>query len=108
MVYENSMENYTDYQKYYKSRYYIGVNFITTRKFAERFWNRDCGPRPHEYEVCFYDKEWLHNVMIPSFELMAAVDDPHGEDGSHLLARREDKWVRALWYINQLPIWKGE
>jgi hypothetical protein len=108
LVYENSMENYTDFQKHYGSRYYIGVNFVTTRKFAERFWNRDCGHRPHEYEISFYDKEWLHTMMIPGFEIMASVDDPHGEEGSNLLARNEPKWKKIFEEVSALHAFKNE
>lgn len=85
-------DNFREYQKYYGKRYYIGVNFLTTKKFAHKFWNRDCGPRPHEYEIAAYDQAWLHTSIIPGaeFELQAPIDDEHGERGTSLLKRPDE------------------
>lgn len=88
----NMKEEFAEYCKFYNSRYYIGVNFITTKEFAFKFWNRDCGNRPHEYEIPGFDFAWMHKVMIPSFEVLAAVDDDHGADNSCLLKRNEEKF----------------
>lgn len=100
IIYDNTMENYTAFQRFYGSRYYIGVNFITSYRFARTFWSRDLGPRPHEYEICFYDKEWLRRIIIPSMEIQAAIDDDHGAEDSCLLKRKEIKWLKIIGEIN--------
>jgi hypothetical protein len=92
-IYRNTEENFNEYKKYYGSRYYIGCNFITTRDFALRFWGRP-GQRPHDYEIKDYSKEWGHTIMIPKVEILAPIDDDHGEDGSCLLKRNEPKFRR--------------
>lgn len=96
IIYENTMENYTAYRRFYGSKYYIGVNFITTHEFAKKFWARDLGPRPHEYEVSFYDKDMLHTVMVPRMEIQVAIDDDHGAEASCMLKRNEPKWERIF------------
>lgn len=89
--------NFGLFQKHYGSRYYIGVNFITTLEFAKKFWNRDTSAkRPHEYEVVEYNQYLEHICTIPGVEIMACIDDPHGEENSHLLARKEEKFWRIF------------
>lgn len=83
---------YADYCRAYGERYFLGVNFITTKEFALKFWNRDCGKTPHGYELARYDPAWEHTVMVPDREILAAVDDGHGEWGSNLLARQDKKF----------------
>lgn len=97
LIFVNNLTNFTAYQRYYKSRFYIGCNFITTREFANRFWNRDLGQRPHRHEIGRFDPKWIHVAMIPGFELQAAIDDDHGEPGTCLLKRSNcEKW-NEIW-----------
>lgn len=84
--------NYTAYCRAYGERYFLGVNFLTTRAFALRFWNRSLGPTPHTYELAKYDENWQHRVIVPAFEICAAIDDEHGQHNSHLLARKDKKF----------------
>lgn len=86
--------NFAQYQKHYGSRFYIGVNFLTTKEFAHKFWCRDKGLRPHDYEIPYFDPAFIHTAMIPAFELQAAIDDDHGETGTALLKRNEPKFLR--------------
>lgn len=96
-MFTNHSSNFIEYQKFYGTRYYIGVNFLTTLQFAKRFWGRDIKTkRPHEYEIVAYDENWIHNVMIPNTEMLAAIDDPHGEVGTDLLSRSEPKFNK-IW-----------
>lgn len=90
----NDIFNHNEYQRYYGKRYYIGVNFITTRLFAERFWNRKLSKRPHEHEVVNFNEEWFHNCMIPNIEILCAIDDNHGENGTRLLDRKDERFWR--------------
>lgn len=85
----NDEANFQQYQKHYGKRFYIGVNFLTTRLFAYTFWNRNMGKRPHEYEIGSFNSAWFHRCMIPApgFELQAPIDDDHGEAGTCLLKR---------------------
>lgn len=92
-IYDNNLSNHTEFQKYYGSRFYIGCNFITTHEFARKFWGRSLGARPHEYEFPAYSEEWRHICAIPKKEILAAIDDPHGEDGTDLLSRNEPKFL---------------
>lgn len=92
-IFKMNSANHHAYGMPYGGRYMIGVNFLTTRDFALRFWNRDCGHRPHEYEIGQFSSHWEHTCMIPSVELLAAVEDDHGADGSCLLKRSEPKWA---------------
>lgn len=96
-IFENNLSFHTQYQKHYGTRYYIGVNFITTLEFAKKFWNRDLGKRPHEYEIAKYDEKWFHTVMFPIFPVMETIDDDHGEPGTALLNRSDcEKWNK-IW-----------
>lgn len=88
--FDNSEKSFEIYQKAYGIRYYIGVNFITTKQFALRFWNRELGKRPHEYEISVFDKQWEHRCAIPLMEFHAAIDDDHGEPGTCMLKRKCD------------------
>lgn len=96
LIYVNNKTNYNLYQKYYGSRYYIGVNFITTLSFANIFWNRMHTfknlTRPHEWEISKYDANLECITMIPNIEIQCAIDDNHGEKGTCLLERKEDKF----------------
>lgn len=96
-VYCNDKIFHSLYQNHYGSRFYMGVNFITTKEFALKFWSRDCGKRPHDYEIAGYDEKWKHNVMFTNVELMCSIDDNHGEDGTRLLDRTDcEKW-NIIW-----------
>ncbi len=92
-IYANNFENFTAYQKFYGSRYYVGCNFITTRDFALKFWGQDVkSNRPHEYEIKEYRKDFEHTIMIPKKEIICSIDDDHGEEGTCLLKRNEPKF----------------
>ena len=92
LVYDNTLSNHNKYQKFYGSRYYIGVNFITTLEFAKKFWSRKINTnRPHEYEIAKYKMEFEHRCLIPNVEIMCAIEDNHGEAGTCLLERKEEK-----------------
>jgi len=97
-IFENNRLNFEKYQRYYVTRYYIGVNFITTKKFALKFWNRPNikDKRPHPYEIACFDRNWLHNCIIPNIEIQASIDDNHGEPKTCLLERNVDKF-RKIW-----------
>lgn len=95
-IFLHDERNHQEYQRHYVSRYYMGVNFITTREFALKFWNRDLGSTPHPYELSSYSREWEYRCMIPSRELQCAVEDNHGEDGSCILMRKEEKWEKIF------------
>ena len=99
----NSPEAFTLYQVPYTKRYWLGVNFITTRLFAEKFWGRDCGLRPHDYELEHYDENYLHTVLIPHVEIQAAIDDNHGEPNTCLLSRSNKKFYNIMQSINVSP-----
>lgn len=95
--YLNDLPNFRLYSHFYSSRYYIGVNFITSRKFALRFWDRPISSnRPHDWEIAGYDRSLIHSVLIPKFEVLAAIDDCHGEEGSCLFKRNEPKFQK-IW-----------
>lgn len=96
-VYSNTKFSFEQYCKHYGSRYYIGVNFITPKSFADFFWDRSLGKRPHEYEVAKFSNDWVHRVMIPHIELQCAIDDDHGEPNTCLLKRSDcEKW-NQIW-----------
>jgi len=97
LIFVNNLTNFTAYQHYYKSRFYVGCNFITTREFANRFWNRDLGLRPHGYEIGRFSHQWTHIAMIPGLELQAAIDDDHGEPNTCLLKRSNCKKWNKIW-----------
>jgi hypothetical protein len=101
-VFVNDEFNFKEYQRYYKSRYYIGVNFLTTKDFALRFWNRKIDARPHKYEVINYLPEYNHVCMIPNIEITASIDDPHGEEGTDLLTRKEIRFIESYKKAEQL------
>jgi len=94
--YINNLKTHNEYQKFYGTRYYIGVNFITKREFALKFWNRKLGMRPHGYEVSSYEKEYEHNCMIPNIEIQSSIDDDHGESNTCLLNRNELKYINLI------------
>lgn len=100
-IFCNDEKNHQLYQKYYGTRYYIGVNFITSREFAKKFWNRSLGPRPHDYEISTYTDSWKHICMIPHHEIQCAIDDDHGEKGTCLLKRKEPKWLQIIEQIER-------
>lgn len=91
-IFQNDESNHKLFQSAYGSRYYFGVNCITTRSFAEKIWNRKLGHRPHPYELARYSKEFEYKAYVPHKEVLVSIDDPHGHDGSHLLARHEEKF----------------
>lgn len=96
--------NHSEYGAHYGGRYLLGVNFITTREFALKFWDRDCGMRPHEYEISSYNEEWKHICMIPNIEILCAIDDDHGEPATCLLNRNEEKWNRIYEVKTEKPV----
>lgn len=102
-IFRMNAENHIEYGRHYGSRYFLGVNFLTTRDFAIKFWNRDIGHRPHEYEIDVYKPEWEHTCMIPSMEIQCAVDDDHGEPNTCLLKRNEEKFER-IYNIGGYPL----
>jgi hypothetical protein len=93
-VFVMNESNFIQYNQHYGSRYFIGVNFLTTKDFAIKFWGRELGTRPHAYEVPNFDRAFIHTAMIPAFELQAAIDDDHGETDTCLLSRNEPKFSR--------------
>lgn len=97
----NDENNFHQYCRHYGYRYYIGVNFITTDRFARLFWSRHLGPRPHDYEIPAYSKDWHHACMIPNVELQCAIDDDHGQPGTCLLKRMEPKWLEIISQVNK-------
>lgn len=96
-IFLHDERNHEEYQRHYVNRYYMGVNFITTRAFALKFWDRDMGNTPHPYELSSYSREWEYRCMIPSREIQCAVEDNHGEDGTCILMRKEEKWDRIFY-----------
>ncbi len=94
-IFNNDDIAYFHYQKHYGKRFYIGVNFITSVDFAYDFWKRDMGTRPHEYEISEPHQFQDHVCMIPKIEIQAAINDDHGEPGTCLLARKEEKWLKV-------------
>lgn len=92
VAYHNSEALHNIYQEPYKKRYWLGVNFITTKTYALKFWDRDCGAKPHDYELVNYDESLKHIVMVPPVEIQAAVDDDHDEPGTCLLQRNDAKF----------------
>lgn len=97
LIFENNFNNFDLYQSYYKKRYYVGVNFLTTRNFAKKFWSREMGAKPHDYEIARYSDDWKHRCMLlPGIELQASIDDDHGEKDTCLLKRGNEKWNR-IW-----------
>lgn len=87
-IFLNDKERFEQYCMHYGLRYYLGVNFITTRDFALKFWDREIeSNRPHEWEIAKFDAEFLHTVMVPRFPLLEAIDDDHGEPSTALLNR---------------------
>lgn len=94
----NDATNHFHNQKRYGKRFYLGVNFITTMKFALKFWDRPshASGRPHEYEIGSYLPEWEHRCLIPNIEIQAAIEDDHGEPATCMLKRQEQKWLK-IW-----------
>ena len=93
LIYENNKANHLLYQKYYHSRFHIGVNFFTSTSFAKSFWKRKFDSNtPHKWEISKHDASFIHNVLIPNIEIQCAIDDEHGEKGTCLLERKEDKF----------------
>lgn len=97
LVFDNNENNFQEYKKHYGERYYLGVNFITTRTFAYSFWRRPIvSHKPHAYEVCGYSHYLNHKCIIPSREIQCAIDDSHGEIGTSLIERKEEKYDRLI------------
>jgi hypothetical protein len=93
----NDQFSATEYSGGYQTgRFYIGVNFLTTKAFARKFWQRDFDSnRPHEWEISEYTPELEHSVLVPAFPVLASIDDDHGEPGSCLLKKSPWKWKEA-------------
>ena len=67
LIYDNNESNFREYKKHYGERYYLGVNFITSKTFAYSFWGRPIeSQRPHSYEIPAYDNYFNHKCIIPS------------------------------------------
>lgn len=98
----NNELNFQQYSKHYKWRFYVGVNFLTTKQFAEKFWGREIDSmRPHEWEIGDYNPEFYHTVLIPALPFLESIDDCHGEEGTQLKKSNSNpKWRR----ISQKPI----
>lgn len=89
----NNEENFNEYSKYYGCRFFIGVNFLTTKTFAKQFWGREFNSgRPHEWEISEYNPEFEHTVLIPNVPFLASIDDHHGEPGTELLKSKNKKF----------------
>lgn len=94
--FHNDQHNHALNQKVYGSRYYIGAGVILTKPFAMRLYARHFdSSRPHDWEIVRYEPEFEHSCALPRREYLCSVDDPHGQTGSNLLARRE----RRFWDI---------
>jgi len=96
VIFLHGQENHTEYCKFYEVRNHLGVNWITTKLFAFKFWNRHYEPkgdsRPHLWEEKYYKEEFKHIAMIPAKEIFASIDDDHGEVGTSLLKRQDKKF----------------
>lgn len=96
VIFLHDQQNHIEYCKFYELRYHLGVNWITNKLFAFKFWNRGYEPkaipRPHELEKKHYSEEWKHIAMIPHREIFASIDDDHGEEGTSLLKRQDKKF----------------
>lgn len=96
-IFLNDRGNFSRYQNHYGRRYYIGVNCITTKEFAEKIWGRPINDsRPHSYEIPDFDENFLHICMIPKMELQCAVLDDHGEPGTALVNRKQEKFRQIM------------
>jgi dTDP-4-amino-4,6-dideoxygalactose transaminase len=97
-VFKANAHNYDQF-KHKWHRYFIGVNFITTHKFANKFWDRnDVFTRPHEYEITSYDIQWEHWCMVPKGEVLCSIDDDHGIAHSCLQHRKDADSFELSWY----------
>lgn len=101
--YLNSQQYHDAFQRPYYKRYWLGVNFITTKEFALKFWGRECGIRPHDYEVEHYTESLLHRVIVPEREIQAAIDDDHGEPNTCLIKRQDKKFLHIMATVTQRP-----
>lgn len=100
IIYDNNPANFHEYKKHYGERYYLGVNFLTTRSFAYSFWSRPIeDKRPHSFEIPGYDNYFNHKCIIPSREIQCAIDDNHGEPGTCLLERNEPKYLSCASHL---------
>jgi len=89
----NNAANFAEYCRHYKSRYYLGVNFITTKAFALKFWNRQFNSkRPHDWEIINYNADFEHVCMVPGMPVIESVDDDHGEEGTKLIGNSNFKF----------------
>jgi hypothetical protein len=92
-VFEMNWENFPKFRYNEYQRYFWGTNAILTKEFAQKIWDRKFNSlRPHEWEISGYNEELKHICVVPQFEIQASIDDPHGEENSHLLARQEHKF----------------
>lgn len=99
LIYDNNEDNFREYKRHYGERYYIGVNFITSKSFAYSFWNRNFGERPHGFELAEYNGYYNHKCIIPLREIQCAIDDNHGQKGTCLLERNEQKYISCASYL---------
>lgn len=96
-IYDMNRNSWINFSKPYGSRYYIGNNAIFSTEFGRKYWSRNiAGNRPHVFEVQSYTKELEHSILIPSHEILCAIDDDHGESNTCLLNRSENKWKTIL------------
>lgn len=100
IVYEHNAQTHIEFQKPYGTRYFLGVNFITTKQFAQHFWARQLGSKPHYYELPLPVEYYFHTCFVPSKPIQAAIDDDHGEPGSSLLSSNNALFKSVLDSIN--------
>jgi len=102
-AWSNNEKNHKTFSGAYpEGRYYIGTNNIMERQFAKKFWDRPIdSKRPHEYELKEFDQAFMHNCMVPAYEITASIDDDHGEPGSCLLSRNVEKFWNTWKLCNQ-------
>ncbi|HEX4849494.1 MAG TPA: hypothetical protein VFV08_01745 [Puia sp.] len=103
LCWTNNKQNHERFSSAYpEGRFYIGTNNIMQLQFAKRFWDRPIdSKRPHEYEIKEFDEAFIHNCMVPAFEITASIDDDHGEPGSCLLKRDVEKFWTTWKLCNQ-------
>ncbi len=96
VIFLHDQINHIEFCKFYGIRYHLGVNWITNKLFAFKFWNRYYEPknffRPHDFEEKYYKEEFKHIAMVPHREVFASIDDAHGELGTSLLERKDKKF----------------
>jgi len=101
-IYEASLEGFISVNRNVAS-YYLGTNCIFDKQFAERYWSnsrldnhKQTQHKPHPFELRSYTEEFKHTYMLPSQEILCAIDDDHGLTNSCLLNRDVEKFNDIL------------